>query len=1245
MYSEGISDGLAMLEAVQARDPQRCEETITAFKQYIKRNLVDLRYISEYLQALINIFPYKELSVLAFSTFCHLIKRISIQDTHALHEVYDIVLPFLLQRLGEKKESMRVTAVKSLKTCIESSPNGEIDLIIHYLIRDGINKEQPQIQIPVLDFLYQIIESSENFTFSFKFILDNIIKLLNSQNREVLEKCSRILILYFTIINPTNNTAKNDLLQAILTHHIDPQIASKVLSVIDRNILNRYNEKINASSGQHTPNQHQNSLQSQSDINGRLESLLQKVPNWNVDDVLPKSNFNVMDDPTYESLYNEFMTQQILNEELYLANIDNFVDFIKSLKEPITKGMLSLRTTLSNNSCQLCKELAISIGLYLDATFVDYQLNTLIKLTAARKMIQHQNSNVAIIAFILSTPLNNKFFHLFATTIHDKNIQPRVYTGNWIQFMLLKYYNPSDLDSFHYIVESCEPIIIKGLSDPIPLEAMRNAFWTLTELEPDYETKIMRKLDSQTVKALERSKSSFVNIQVKRTPIKQLINETLKKDPIQKMQSLSYEPVRKIQRSESVDATRLNESVSAIPELKPSVRHHTIDSASHTKFIASATSPITKFEKEDDFDDFTGRIKRENVIYEELSSDNRQLQEAGLKKLLELDESSITTKFNHALNHLSMINPEVLYPIFDDALHFHKISNCISTENTVRLLCFYLIETSDFDKIELILTELSLEDLCLSIINTLNLAIDTSKIDNINLSIQFIKHRVEIISCVLQIFMRLVIFKGGHIKSYMLSSIFECLIKSYTIIDLTDEIKKVYTEVFKLCHVEYKDLLERSIKEISEHTVKKSICDLIGIELDEEGNDDDRSVGAETQRFLSPIKVRQDEMDEDVDQMTKIIPRMKREELGENPFVSDMTMLIPKRKGNGIFDFDNIELRPAEGIEVGAESEEEEEEEDHVVEGGEFNGKKEDEEEEEKEKKKENEPKLQSEPEPEVVDEGTDISMIDKDKSLTDVSMEKNEIEDVQEQPVQEQEESDRTYGDIQSDSTPDLNMLTIDEVEIEEDIGGYIGILRDDLLNHDSITPKNLNEIESVEELAYIVQHFGDYENEEVYSSMMVNIERGKFIEYSLCIIRLIDNVCKVDEKVIEVLSSSIEYSMSIFCCIEEFICGLPLKFILGLKDMNKMNIKVQECILQNILKHLRDAEIDVEDVFMIDRIAKRYNDNDEEIILKMLSFDICKEMYLLHKEGIKDEKGVELVDEWVINNFNQIVTTYCGM
>lgn len=1263
MYSEGTSIGLAMLDAIQSRDSQRCEETITAFKQYIKRNLVDLSYIAQYLEGLISIFIYKELSVLAFSTFCHLIKRISIQDAHALHDVYDIVLPFLLQRLGEHKESVRLTALKSLKTCIESSPNGEIDLIIHYLIRDGVNKDQPQIQIPVLDFLYQIIESSENFNFSFKFILDNIIKLLNSQDREVLEKCSRILILYFTVINPTNNTAKNDLVQALVLHKIDLKIASKVLSAIDRNLYTRYMEKINVSSRQHTPIQHHQSIQSQSNIDGKLEELLQKVPNWNVDDALPKISFNLQDDPTYETVYSEFLVQfdgkeseknwkhrqnliikvrQILSENIFLANVDNFVDFIKSIKEPITKAMLSLRTTLSNNACQLCKELAISIGSYLDAAFVEYQLNTLVKLTAARKIIQHQNSNVAIIALILYTPLSTKFFHLFATTIHDKNIQPRVYTGNWIQLMLLKYYNQSDVDSFHYIVESCEPVIIKGLSDPIPLvkEAMRNAFWTLTELEPEYETRIMRKLDNQTVKALERSKSSFVNIQVKRTPIKQLIHETIRKESTQKASNLPYEPVRRIQRSESVGVTNhSHETTNVNSELKPSVRHHTTDSASHAKFITSASisaslqdtnalnSPMAKLEKEEDFDDFTGRIKRENTIYEELSGDSKASQESGFRKLLELDDSSITTKFNHALNNLSVINPEMFYPIFDDLQSFHKISGCISTENTVRLLCFYLINTNDFDKIELVVSELSLEDLCLSIINILNFAIDTSKIDNINLSIQFIKHRVEIIGCILRIFSKLVLLKREQIKSYMLSSIFECLIKSYTIIDFTEEIKQRYTEVFQLCYTEYKDLLVRSINEISEDSVKRSICRLIGIELEgEDVNDNDRSVGAETQRFLSPIKVRQDEMDEDVDQMTKIIPRIKREEILENPFVSDMTMLIPRRKGNGIFDFDNIELRPVEGIQEDAEL------------GNKNDG---------------DAPEgiLQIEPEPEhepeIVEEGADVSMLDKEKSLTDISMERS-IDNVvaeQDSTNAHDDEADKTASEIHSDSTPDLNMLTIEEVDVEEGIGGYFGILQSELINHDSVTPRDLNELNDIEEIAYIVQHLDDYEHDVLRSCMLNNIEKNVFIEYSLCALSLAGVESDFNEKIIELLNSKIELSMSVFCCIEEFVCNAPIKVILGLKDMNKMNVRMQECILQNILIHLQKADIDVEDVFMIDRVAKRYIDKREEIILQMLSFDICKEMYLLHKEGVKDDKGVELVDEWVINNFNNTVATYCNM
>lgn len=1311
---------MEMLNSVQSGDILRSEQAITNFKQFIKRNLVDIHYITDYISVLCSSYAVKELAILSFSTLCHLIKRISIQQPSALETVYDPIIPFLLQRLAENKSSIRVTALKSLKTCIETSVNGDIDLLIHHFVVDGliVGDVSPQTQLSVLDLLYQIIESSANFKFSFKYILENVVKMLTSDNDEILFKSNQILILYFTQVNPTNNTAKLDLITALITNNISTKRSRILLNSIDNNLFNKYvlYKESQAQEFSYTGNdrvmlsQHASSMQ--------LETLLNKIPNWNIDTSLISPVEISEKELNDEVLFNEFTVQfdgketeknwknrqvlivklrQILRGKNFLKDIENFISFLKSIKEFICKGLLSLRTTLSNNSCQLCKELAIFIGPYLDYTFVEYIITVLLRLTSARKIMQHQNSNVAIIGLLLYTNLNPKIFSLLLSTSQDKNIQPRIYTGNWIQLMLLKYYDPNNLENFYYIVESIEVIIIKGLNDPIPLvkDAMRNSFWTLCELDHSYESKIIKQLDYSIVRALERSKAAYVSSQIKRTPTRELIHEKIRevsKSPSENRKV--YDTILTNQRSESLDSSlyfkdRKQPEEVQLPHQshqKPTIRHHTADSDTLLK-----NSQILNT-KTDEYDDFTGRIKRENIIYEEITSDSKQLQLEGFNKLLKDKNLSLPVKFHSALNNLTILNPEIFEIIFiaGNESDFSKISNYISTENTLRLFCLYLIKNHDFDRINLIINELSIEDLCLSMISILNFAIDASKLDNINLSIQYIKYRFEIIRSILEIFKRLVETKKSSIKGYLLASIFDCLNSSFSLIESDADLRKNYLRVFQLCLKEYNELFLRSLNDIKDTSIKNELLSVLGVK-DFATDIDDEEICRENlddSRLLSPIKVNQEEIDENVDEMTKVVPRLNKSDIenrNPNPFISDMTMIIPKPKGNGIFDFDKIELRNEdeiseisigidaiiEDVEKGVDSEEEEQK-------------------------------------AEILEENTDISMIDKDKGeVVEIAKEKNEEgeqnqcndegkearEDVNANTVQlasvindsvgnntgvdEKEEAEEAEakdedemedieevedkGDkvddeeeveegedvrIMSDSTPDLNMLTIEENSKE---GGYIGIVIAEIRNFRGSSVRklediNLHAMERIDDFKIILENTDVINLKELYDILTTeNIAKGKFVVESFSILQYLELIT-CENNMITIMNDSLsEEADEIFLVLYEIFQDFKIKSILNITKIGHKKKRLQEIIVRCIYEKLALRTVDGEDIFMIESLMKKYINNETDSFIRMSAYKIYKAMFEIHNEGVIDASGLELVDSIIIESMNAKVLDYC--
>lgn len=1280
--------GAVMLDAVHADDLSTVETAITNFKQYIKRNLVDLDYALPYVTFLISMYETKDLAVLSFSTLCHLIKRISIQDPSVLQHVYDPVVPFLLHRLADHKDSIKMTALKSLKTCIDSCVSRNIDSLIRFLIQDGLMIDDAQIQITVIDILDQIIDPNSNFNFSFKMVLSALVKLLKSRNFTVSSKSADLIKVYFTLINPNNNTAKSDLLNDLISNDVPERILTNLLKSIDGSLYKKYISLTN-------PDQSSQVSDLASNVD-KLNYMLDQTPNWNIDD----SSLSVVgenDDVNYEALLFEseqlfegketeknwksrqqfiIKVRQILRGKSFLLNIDSSLAFVKEIRDRVTKGMLSLRTTLSNNSCQLCKELVIHMGSFLDFTFIEPLLMSLLRLTSARKIMQHQNANVAIIAILLYTNLNPKVFSILNATIQEKNIQPRVYTGNWIQLILLKYYSPQNLENFYFLVESIEGIMIKGISDPIPQvkDAMRNAFWTLCEFDSSYETKITKKLDFAIVRALERSKNVYLNSNnikskqmQKREPIKDQISDFEKEEhlppqdsyPISRKEQnkvmdkeniqLQYEPIRKSIRSESLDEARMTQK-----KKQHVLRNHTVDVNPSATILETNYAASTN--NDDLVDEFTGRIKRENVIYEEITSDSKALQAEGFSKLLKENDSSLTIKFHGALNNLTILNADLFNLIFMEGNEkfFRKISSYLSTENTLRLFCLYLIKSGDYNRIDFVINELSLEDTCLSIINILNLSIDASKIDNINLSIQYIKNRFKIIHSILKIFNALIALKRNIIKSYLLSSIFECLFLSFGIVD-DDLIKKEYVSTFNICLQEYDDLFKRSLKEVKDPALKKEIHISLSLPVDDEDADQgdvemfkevdgEKEKEGENTKFLSPFKIDAEEFDDNIDGMTKVIPKLKSFEPGneskkqplKNTVVSDFTMIFPKHAGSKLFDFDKIEIKHEEtdrDMSVGVdevisqiEKDDERSEMEDVEEigsevGSEHIGDAED----------------RAEVAPKTMTEG---SRIESDEPFEGKEFAAEETHD---DIMPEKEKS------ILSDSTPDMNQLTIDE---NKEMGGYLGLVVKEILQYepaeDFKAASVLNSLNDIETLSWVLSNADSVDRSELYAKLAEQL-RGEHQIECLAVLKYFYDMWpeEIDASVIRVFNEIISNTTTateLFLGVLEIVELVDVKVLVSVGKIHSLHPRLQEIVLRCILQRMQSNRVDCEDIFMIERIINRGCEHDDSFI-RMNSYLIYKEMYRMFIDKTCDSQGIELVDYVTVDGMKDSIKLFCGV
>lgn len=903
-------------EAIAAEgDSVRTLQVIGDLKTQVKRFLVDLNDVPSYIMGLKHAYYQSHaLEITAFTTLCHLITRISMQDPSHLGSFSNLIIPFLLERLADRRQPVSQTAKKSLKTfwgCVNASDDSFLDIIYH----QGFKSNDHRIQIDILDVLNTLL--STNVSFSFKSYIKVTVELLAASNPLVQQGAIDVLLVFFQHINPNSRNAKLDLVDLLRESGINEGIATKLLETIGGSDLvdeyYRYSEQISNGDNDDI------SMIDTSGMEYHLNSMLNKIPFWILDESISAFQFDANTLNSMEvSIVLPFNGKEtelnwksrqdwIIKMRSMIRSINSdaglqelFANFIKQTRDCIVKGLMSLRTTLSNNACQLCKEIGVFLGQYVDFITFDLLTTSLMKLCAGRKSIQHQNSNVAMISFMINCNITSKFIPLLLMTMQEKNIQPKIYIGQWMHLLLVKYYNGGDSATFDKMMELIEPILIKGVSDSQSQvrESMRNAFWCLNELSPQAADRLKDKLDVTVLRALDKSK---VDSKPKRS-IKEFISEKkrqTKRDPFKK-ENFIKEPL--------VDRESAKRSISLGVENPPSKIQ-----------VQQRSQSLGK--PKDDYEDFTERLKKQNLIYDEITSNLFEDQERGLLNLLKLNgDKELNYKLHSAINNLSYINPLIFWKVFENDKWIKKMDSYLSNENLLRVYCvhFYQGEGPTKDEIDFILENLKVEDICLSVDSILKNCKDTFKIDDLKLSIQYNKYKATILKVTLILLRDLFIFKNSLLKAYLLSSIFEILNACLPIIE--DQVKPIYFEILDFSYNNWQNEYIRSLKKCNDE-LRNEISQALNIPLESELNEEvhDRM----------DLKMDEEEDDENnLEHMTKLIPRADeiRRMMEENSQerdddgVDDFTKVIPKNDWNEV-ETDEFK-KVFESIEEGEEEEE-----------------------------------------------------------------------------------------------------------------------------------------------------------------------------------------------------------------------------------------------------------------------------------------------------------------------------------
>lgn len=180
-----------------------------------------------------------------------------------------------------------------------------------------------------------------------------------------------------------------------------------------------------------------------------------------------------------------------------------FVAGSRALLDGIIKAVISLRTSLSKESCALVQDLANNFGSGIDP-MVELLMQTFIKLCAATKKIASQQANVTVDTIVGKCSYTPRIMQHIWAACQDKNVQPRTYASGWLKTLMKKEAHHKSHIEHGGGLDLIEKCLKKGLGDSNPgvRERCRATYWQFATMWPARAEAIMESLDAGAQKLL-----------------------------------------------------------------------------------------------------------------------------------------------------------------------------------------------------------------------------------------------------------------------------------------------------------------------------------------------------------------------------------------------------------------------------------------------------------------------------------------------------------------------------------------------------------------------------------------------------------------------------------------------------------------------------------------------------------------------------------------------------------------------
>ncbi|KAK4193777.1 protein STU1 [Podospora australis] len=483
---------------------------VTAVKSSIKQHNVGDTCISPLFEALhtASTSQHAILANAGFTALIHLLTRLDRQNHKSLRkEAPPQVIPVLIEKLGDQKDKLRHLAIQGLSTLYKHAA-ADVERAVRNTAMVGKNARAKEAS------LHWLLQMHQEQGLQFRGYVPTLMDLLEDADGMVREAAKSTVIELF---KNAPNAAKSDLKKQLKNFKIRPAIEQAIVKEL---IPGGSAPASQTAASEERPASRQTLTASASTVSidrpitpgldaARAETVEPMYVNTKseLEEIFREMHLYFDGRETEQNWLKREESMTKLRKLLAGNGPEDFhepfVNGIRALLDGIIKAVISLRTSLSKEGCNLVQDVARVFGPAMDP-MVELLMQTFIKLAAATKKIASQQANVTVDAIISRATYTPRIMQHIWLAVQDKNVQPRLYSTGWLQTIITK-----EAHHKHHIEHSggldlIEKSIKKGLGDANPgvREKMRATYWKFTSVWPARAEAIMDGLDSTAQKLL-----------------------------------------------------------------------------------------------------------------------------------------------------------------------------------------------------------------------------------------------------------------------------------------------------------------------------------------------------------------------------------------------------------------------------------------------------------------------------------------------------------------------------------------------------------------------------------------------------------------------------------------------------------------------------------------------------------------------------------------------------------------------